>query len=182
MTCVVAIIADGKTYMGADSLGIAGYSSEIRAHKKIFYNGEFLIGGTLSFRMLDILQYSFVPPVIDPNIDDLRRYMCTSFIARLRETLSTDGFDIKADDSNQDNVGTTLVAIRDRLFTIGGDFQVGENVEPYAAVGHGQDVAIGSLFSTHDLEPEDRIQVALEAAEQFSAGVGRPFHILSTKP
>lgn len=180
MTCVVAIVADGKTYMGADSLGVGGYACSTRADEKLFHNGKFLIGGTTSFRMLDLLRYKFTPPVLDPEISDIRKYMCTSFIDEVRSVLGAGGF--KKKESEVEVGGTFLVAIRDRLFTVYDDFQIADYVNPYAAVGCGRDIALGSMFSTHDLEPEDRIQVALEAAEQFSAGVRRPFHILSTKP
>ena len=188
MTCVVAIIEDGKTYMGTDSLGVGGYACSNRADEKLFYNGKFLIGGTTSFRMLDILRYKFTPPVIDPDMDDLRKYMCTLFIDDVRTEMGAGGFRKKENEVEQG--GLFMVAIRDRLFTIYEDFRVAQESEPYAAVGCGSDIALGSLFSTHDLGarfmlddlgPEDRIQVALEAAEQFSAGVRRPFHILSTK-
>ena len=180
MTCVVAIIEDGKIHMGADSLGVGGYACSTRADEKLFYNGKFLIGGTTSFRMLDLLRYKFVPPVLDPDLTELRRYMCTLFIDGVRSVLGEGGFRKK--DNEVEKGGTFLVAIRGRLFTVWDDFQVAENVEPYAAVGCGTDLALGSLFSTDHLEPKKRIRIALEAAEQFSAGVRRPFHILSTRP
>ena len=179
MTCVVALIEDGKVYMGADSLGVAGYSCTTRADEKLFHNGDWLIGGTTSFRMLDLLRYKFVPPVVDPRITELRQYMCTSFVDEVRSCFGNGGFRKK---ENEVEVGGSfLVAIKDRLFNIESDFQVGEHVHPYAAVGCGRDIALGSLFSTEGFEPKLRLKTALEASERFSAGVSRPFQIKWTK-
>jgi len=52
----------------------------------------------------------------------------------------------------------------------------------YCAVGCGEDLALGSLYTTESLNwtPDDRVKIALEAAEKFSSMVQRPFHILNT--
>jgi hypothetical protein len=39
----------------------------------------------------------------------------------------------------------------------------------------GEDIALGAMYACPSLSPEERIRTALEAAEQFSAGVRRPF-------
>ena len=179
MTCVVALIEDGKVYMGADSLGVGGYSCITRADEKLFHNGDWLIGGTTSYRMLDLLRYKFTPPVLDPKITDMRQYMCTLFIDEVRSCLGAGGFRKKEHEVEEG--GTFLVATGDELFQIHGDFQVEQHVLNYSACGCGEDLALGSLFSTEGDAPKVRIKTALEAAENFSAGVRRPFHILSTK-
>lgn len=52
----------------------------------------------------------------------------------------------------------------------------------YAAVGCGQELALGALFATEQtsLRPQERLEVALEAAERFSAGVRAPFAYMSS--
>lgn len=179
MTCVVALIEGDKVYMGADSLAVDdSWQRSERADEKMFRIGDWLIGGTTSFRMLDLLRYKFQPPVLDPKEKDLRRYMCTSFVDAIRECLGTGGFRKK--ENEVEKGGTFLVARQNRLFTIYSDFQVAQDELPYAAVGCAQKVALGSLYSTEEYDAEYRILTALEAAAQFSAGVGQPFRILTT--
>jgi hypothetical protein len=58
------------------------------------------------------------------------------------------------------------------------DYQVAESVLDYEAVGCGTDIAMGSLHATGEhttMYAVQRIKAALEAAEEFSAGVRGPF-------
>ena len=79
MTCIVGVAKSGKVYIGADSLGSNGLTKEIRKECKVFKNGDFLIGGTTSFRMLDLLKWKFNPPTVKDG-DDLHRFMVVDFV------------------------------------------------------------------------------------------------------
>lgn len=179
MTCIVALAHEGKVYMGCDSAGVCGYSLQVRADPKIYRVGEFLFGFTSSFRMGQLLGYKFTPPDHDPRLP-VEKYMVTEFIDKLRECLKAGGFAKK--DSEVESAGTFLVAYKQRIFYVGNDYQVGENTDPYNACGCGEDLALGSLFSTQqhaqfELTPSERVKLALQAAERFSAGVRAPFRI-----
>jgi hypothetical protein len=60
------------------------------------------------------------------------------------------------------------------------DFGVGELVHGYGSVGCGAAIACGSLATSEDFEvtAEERIELALEAAERHSAGVRGPMTII----
>lgn len=175
MTCIVGSIDNGTIYMGGDSAGVAGYSIQRRADCKVFVSGDFIMGFTSSFRMGQILQYSFTPPIMKEN-QDLFAYMATDFADGIRDCLKAGGY--ARINSNEESGGTFLVGYKGRLFTIEDDFQISEQLENYAAVGCGQDIALGSMFSTKGQPIEQRIRTALEAAEEYSAGVRGPFNIL----
>ena len=68
MTAIVAIRQDNTVYMGGDSAGVAGLKITIRKDPKVFINGNFLMGFTTSFRMGQLLQYSFKPPEHPKNM------------------------------------------------------------------------------------------------------------------
>jgi hypothetical protein len=79
--------------------------------------------------------------------------------------------------------GTFLVGFKGRLFRIADDFQVGESEHGFDACGSGEDVALGSLFSTRLLtarSAQERLEEALRAAETFNAGVRGPFHFVES--
>jgi len=175
MTCIVGSIDGESVYMGADSAGVGGYYIQRQANSKVFINGDFIMGFTSSFRMGQILQYSFSPPAMKEN-QDLFAYMATDFIDGVRDCLKSGGY--ASINNNEETGGTFLVGYKGRLFTIFDDFQVSEQLENYAAVGCGQDIALGSMYSTKGQPIEDRIRIALEAAEEYSAGVRGPFNIL----
>ena len=172
MTCIVGIAQNGKTYLGGDSAGVSGLDITVRKDKKVFTNGEFVMGFTSSFRMGQVLQYEFMPPEINTDDDDLMRYMVTKFIPEVRKTFKDTGYS---------RGGCFLVGVRGRLFQIDSDFQVGENIDGYAAVGCGESYAMGSLFTTGTdakLKPKWRLEKALEAAAKMSGGVCAPFNFV----
>lgn len=179
MTCIVGFVDKGKVYMGADSAGVdSAYNISIRKDRKIFKNGEFLIGCTSSFRMIQLLMFSLKPPKIGKK--DIFEYMCTDFIDAVRKSFDSGGF-LQKNKENQEEGGTFLVGVRGRLFRIEDDFQVEECLDKYNACGCGVRYAKGSLYTTKDSEesPEKIITLALKAAEYHSSGVSAPFHIES---
>lgn len=174
MTCIAAVAENGNVWMGCDSAGVAGLTLKVRKDPKIYRVGEFLFGFTSSFRMGQLLGYKFLPP---PQAEEtcIEQYMATDFVDKLRETLKDGGY--ARDKDGEELGGTFLVGYRGRIFRIGEDYQVGENVEPCDAVGCGEDLALGALHATRGRPPEERIQAALAAAEAFSAGVRAPFRL-----
>lgn len=174
MTCIVGLIDNGNVYVGGDSAGVAGYGLTVRADEKVFINGEFIMGFTSSFRMGQLLRYSLKPPKYHPDVD-ITEYMVTDFIDAVRKCLTDGGYAEKKNE--QEKAGTFLVGFMGKLFKIDSDYQVGVPSLPFDACGCGEDIALGSMYSNSSLDPIERITQALEAAEQFSAGVRRPFVI-----
>ena len=70
MTVIVGLQHNGAVYIGGDSAGIAGYDLMIRHDEKVFVNQQFIMGYTTSFRMGQILRYSFKPPVQQKSMTD----------------------------------------------------------------------------------------------------------------
>ncbi len=178
MTCVVGIVHKQAVYIGADSLGIdsGDLSKVVRSDKKVFVNGEFIMGFTSSFRMGQLLQYAFKPPTKPKLMDDMK-FMVTSFIDGVKNCFYHNGYG-RITEGRDNEGGTFLVGFNGTLYEIEPDFQVGVPSVHYAAVGCGERYALGAMYATDGMEPEERIRKALEAASQFSAGVAPPFHIV----
>lgn len=175
MTCIVGLVENGRVYLGGDSAGVGGYSLVVRADRKVFRNGPFIMGFTTSFRMGQLLKHHFVPPTHHKDVDT-ERFMVIDFVNAVRSCLKSGGY---AEKNNEvETGGEFLVGYKGRLFKIQGDYQVGESVNLYDACGCGEDLALGSLFSTEGQQPIQRLRMALHAAERFSAGVRAPFHFV----
>jgi ATP-dependent protease HslVU (ClpYQ) peptidase subunit len=175
MTAVVGLIEGGKVYIGADSAGVSGLNLTVRADAKVFRRKRYLFGFTTSFRMGQLIRYSLVLPKPTGNLD---AFMSTTFVDALRDCLKSGGWAAK--DNDREEGGTFLVGVRGRLYAVYGDYQVGKAADGFAAVGCGDQVALGALFATADagLSPRRRVLGALAAAERFSAGVRGPFACL----
>lgn len=190
MTAIAGIIHDSRVHIGGDSAGVGGLTLTIRKDTKVFTHPQrepgkpevpdfWAFGYTTSFRMGQILQYAFTPPVL-PADTDVHRFMCTTFVDAMRTTFKDSGW--ARTDSGVEETGQFLVGVGDRLFVIDSDYQVGEPADGYAAVGCGHDLANGALHATKDLGmgPRDRLERALSAAAHHSAGVAPPFAYVST--
>ena len=179
MTAIVGLARQGKVFVGGDSAGVSGFDLTVRADPKVFRNGPYLFGFTSSFRMGQLIRYALVPP--EPKRDDLDRFMATKFVDALRACLKEGGWARK--ESDREEGGCFLVGTRGRLYTVESDYQVGRAADGYAAVGCGDQVALGALYATAGLamRPRARLKLALRAAERFNAGVRGPFVYLSVK-
>lgn len=180
MTCIVGMIDNKRVIMGGDSAGVSGLHVTIRKDPKVFIVGDFLIGCTTSFRMIELLQFSL--KVKERGEMDVYEYICTDFINAVRKCFTKGGY-LQKFTSGDEKGGEFLVGYQGRLFKISTDFQVGESAEPYEACGSGEDYAKGSLYESSpertdtNLLPKYRIIRALETAVKFNAGVRPPFLI-----
>ena len=176
MTCIAAIAEKGKVYIGADSAGVSDYNLTIRADEKIFINGPCLFGFTSSFRMGQLLRYQLKVPT-KPNDMNEKIFINTIFIEAIRKCLKDGGYSqIK---ENRETGGTFIVGHKGKIYQIEEDFQIVESVESFAACGCGHAYAKAVLYITKKISPKERIRKALQTAEYFSAGVRKPFRILS---
>ena len=195
MTVIVAL-TDGQTcWVGGDSAGVnGGLHMRVRADPKVFTltgtdRRKYAIGFTDSWRMGQLLRYGFIPPGRTSGYG-LHEYMCTTFMDAVRDRFKTAGWARK--DEERELGGNFIVGTGGRLFEIFSDYQVGETRLPYMATGCGEYYALGSLHATSSsvaglwnkgegVPPVNRLQLAMQAAAQFSAGVREPFTIVSAE-
>lgn len=173
MTCIVGVADGENVWIGGDSAGVAGFAVTVRADTKVFVNGPMVFGFTSSFRMGQLLRHSLSIP--KHYEDETDKWLCTTFINAVRQCLKDGGYATTKDGAERG--GIFLFGYKGRLYEVDSDFQVGEPVAQYAAVGCGDEYAHGNLFSSTG-KPEQRITQALEAAAHFSCGVSGPFHIV----
>jgi len=176
MTCIVGLVDGGVVYVGGDSAGVSGDDVMIRLDRKVFRLGEMVIGFTSSFRLGQVLRYSFVLP--DVGLLDSLSYLSTVFVDECRRVFGEKGI-LSKDDEGMDRGGTFLLGFRGGLYYVASDFQVGEVEDGFYAVGCGAAYAIGALFASRGEGARERIFSALEAAARFSTGVRPPFVIES---
>jgi ATP-dependent protease HslVU (ClpYQ) peptidase subunit len=172
LTVIVGLVHRKRVHLAGDSAGVSGYRLTIRSDPKVFTNGPYVFGFTTSFRMGQLLHHAFNPPRPEGDLD---RFMATTFIDAARTCLKGGGWARK--EAEQEQAGTFLVGAHGRLFTVDSDYQVAEPADHYAAVGCGDELALGALHATKhlDLRPRERLTAALSAADHHSAGVAGPY-------
>lgn len=174
MTCIVGLVdAEDKIWMGGDSATVSteyGLTHE-SFYRKVAHNGDFLIGTAGSARIGQILKNIFEPPPCD---GDVRQYMARDFVRAMRECIE------KEDAKEQYKESEILIGYKGRLFYIGCNYMVSEPQGGYFAIGCGQEVALGVLYTVRrllDCNPEDTVKLALCASEKFNAYVRHPFYL-----
>ena len=175
MTCIAAIKHDGQVFIAGDSAGVAGYGLQLRRDAKVWVKGEFVYGFTSSFRMGQLLRYTFKPPTQHAEVDDYE-YMVSDFVEEVRSCMKKGGYARVKE--NVEEGGTFIVGYKGEIYIVEDDYQVGMLRDDYMAVGCGQAYAKGVLFALRECDemiPVQKLQVALEAAERHSAGVRGPF-------
>ena len=180
MTCIIGLVSkDGCVFLGGDSAGIAGLNVTVRKDPKVFKVGNFVFGFTSSFRMGQLLQYSFTPPDHDPRVN-VDKYIRTEWLNSVRKCFESGGYMRK--NSEQEEGGCFLVGYQGRLYFIDSDFQIAESLDDYYSVGCGAEFAMGAMHALKNTElaPEEKIKVALHCAAHHSAGVRPPFLIEKT--
>lgn len=183
MTCVVAMIGKDGVYMGADSAGSNSYTYTKRKDKKLFFNGDYMIGYTTSFRMGQILMFCDLPKVTSDDRKDLFKFMVTKFIDSVRKHLKDSGY--SKIESNSESGGCFLVAVDKRVFKIEDDYQVSESLDNFTSCGSGEDHAYCCMKTLSliksDMSTEDKLKTALTVAESIGCFVKKPFNIICNK-
>jgi ATP-dependent protease HslVU (ClpYQ) peptidase subunit len=179
VTCIVGIKSQGRVWIGGDSAAMSGLELTVRADEKVFINGPFVMGFSASYRMGQLLRYSFSPPQ-HPEECSTEKFMVTTFVDAVRDCLKQSGWATK-EHGREDSGGAFMVGYRGELFSVYGDFQVERVAIDFNALGCGAQVALGSLDALTrrtTLSPEEVLEDALRTAQRWSGGVREPFIIL----
>jgi ATP-dependent protease HslVU (ClpYQ) peptidase subunit len=186
MTCIVALINENKVLLGGDAAASDEKSGLIfqRTDPKVFKVGQYGIGFIDSFRMGQILQYNWNPPKYTPTAGfrNLDKFIRTKFVESVKDAFKEYGygsFGASVEDGDQGGIFIIAVQGAGRIFTMDSDFHIAEADVQYMAEGAGQELALGSLFSTAQVKtPRKRVRMALEAAAKFNMSVRPPFTII----
>jgi len=170
MSCAIGIISKDGIWIGTDSAAttIDGEKRPIIA-EKMFRKENFLIGYIGSVRGGQILKSKdFKCPQNILNLPDAIMECC-----REKGCLA-----INAEDQTNGHLCNYLVACKNGLYEILVDFQINQIAE-YTSIGSGSCYAFGSLFTTSksNLNPQQRIKLALNTAAYFDIATAPPFVI-----
>jgi len=189
MTCIAALKHNGVVYMAGDNVVSDTDGLYRRAHGKLFYNGqEILIGCAGSLRVAQIIEHGVSFPGQSSSQEDMT-FIVDSIVEQIRAHVIGRGASKKTEEEEHFEA-EVMIAYNDNIYVIASDFGVFQPGYPFAAIGSGGKVATGALHVlAQDINeqstPDDIKKIlarALEAAEEHSVGVRRPFDILTLPP
>jgi hypothetical protein len=104
--------------------------------------------------------------------------MTTSFVSAVKKCFRDAGV-MGSDQGGQDRGHSFLVGYQGQLFRIEDNFQVVVTQGTFVALGSGENYALGAMFATPGVAPEERIYLALRAAASYNLTIREPFTLCS---
>ena len=192
MTCIIGYVDKASSsssnkpvvWLGGDSCGSGNGSDHIYKNNKVFHymnNPNIIMGGTTSFRHLDLLETT--EGLFDDfeGLENITRLdIVKYFIPRVQKAFQ--GNYLRGDDT--DRGGNFLLGINDKLFEIQNDYSVLEPDSGIIAVGCGEDTAIVMLDAYNTLTketPQTKLFRTLEYVSNYNQGVKPPFTVINTQ-
>ena len=187
MSVVVAIKEKGKIYLGCDSQVTCGGTRTTLKNPNNYkiwkvQNAKHCLMGAVGNLRDACLIRTMDNLVTEYNI--YKKHICFDFVVNqivpdIIEKLKYYNY-LKKDGFFDSMNSSYLFAFEDQLFLIGMDASVIE-VEDYVAIGSGKNEAIGSLLSTENEAPEQRIVKAIKASVANDLYVDYPIILTNTE-
>lgn len=180
MTCICGVVKDGYVWIAGDLMGSNDFTHKVYPDSKVFQNGEFIIGYTSSFRMGQILEWNWEPPLREEGISD-RQYMQLNVVESLRATFAAFGYGIK--EGLEELGGSFLIGYKGCLYEMQDNFSL-LKIEDYVAVGSGQyhaEAVLHLLYQSDVNHPFDIMQTAIATAAYFTQSVSQECTLYSSK-
>lgn len=187
MSVVVAIKEKGKIYLGCDSqVSCGGTRTTLKNPNnykiwKVQNTERCLMGAVGNLRDACLIR-TMDDLITEYNI--YKKHICFDFVVNkivpdIIEKLKDANY-LKRDAVFDSMDSSYLFAFEDQLYLIGMDASVIE-VEDYVAIGSGKNEAIGSLLSTENEAPEERIIKAIKASAANDLYVDYPIILTNTE-
>lgn len=173
MTCIAALVYDGKSYIAGERGASEGDFIMPIEKPKIWKSGEYLLGyyGTMYG---EIVQNYFEPPKLNGSVD---KFMKTTFRKSLKNL-----YDEWSIEDDEKEFGM-LICVKNKIYEHNiADMSMTTFNSPFLASGSGGSYAMGSLYSTQNYkDPKRRLKMALESAIEYSTSCLGPIDILSSE-
>ena len=173
----------GEVCLGCDAITVnEGRNARVDRYKKIFRNGEFMMGATGPVIILQALELHLTPP---PIKGDLRKYLITEFSPAVRTVMKSMDAEVVTPAEGTLLLGRALICVRGRIFEMDAGYAIQEPAYGYGAVGCADQEAHAAMFTARKLKPSlsarQLVRLGLEAASQFDLAIRPPFTFLHSR-
>jgi ATP-dependent protease HslVU (ClpYQ) peptidase subunit len=170
VTCIAGIVDNNIIYIGGDR-GVSDDSSILSMlQPKVYIRNEWIYGYAGSLGNGQLFEFIELPPI--KKTDDVYKVLRMDIVENYKSILDTHG------SSKDDDSTDFVIGCQGRMFEFNtDDWGVAEVKE--VAIGSGGNFALGSLYTSTDKDPIERIGLALGAATTYSPTCQGPIDILS---
>ena len=178
MTCVVGIETKAGAIIGADSfIGSSAYA-DAKVSAKVYSRNGWTVGVAGSARFANLLEHVFKWPKA-PTTDDMGAVV--RLAVDIAKAVSGDDLCFSTSSGQRSLESELMIVVAGRIYTSGSNLGVYRSRRGYAAIGSGDQYALGALHATRGQPPRARVVTALRAAAAHTPTVAGPFRILRVK-
>ena len=140
---------------------------------------KIVLGEAGSVTVLEYMKRVYKPPVWDKKKETFNTYMLNKFFPGFKKLLEDKIYVEKYEKNNSViDLGTKLIVIyKNEIYSMFRSMGFERHTEEYVCIGSGEEVALGSLYSSRDLEPKLRVNDAVMAAGELTMYVNTDVHI-----
>ena len=179
LTLLVGVATRKGVWIGADSGSVADTFSISVPARKVWRSGSWIVGMAGDWRALELVQHAAKMPSAPATHSDAHRTIALDVLDAVRAAFRERGFETEQED---DSKWYMLLGTRTRdgrpllscLYSDDHNEQVSR-----AALGIGDEYALGVLDERDDLEPAARVRHALKRTARLYGALRPPYRIES---
>ncbi len=177
MTCIAGLVHEGQVWLASDAQSTWGYKKK-DCGSKVLQIGDLGIAFTGYAAASVTVKNRLTLPDIPEDEAKHDRWLYVEVPDAIKQCLTDAGI-LKSESGRIDAGVYAIMGWRGRLCQMDSFLAPYPEMRSYTASGSGGEVALGSLFSTEDKEPEERLKTAIQAANMWSVGCGVDVHIVN---
>lgn len=172
MTAISSIIDEknGVTYLASDRMGSNGFTGKDYKTKKVFHNGILSIAMCGSYRLGQILQHNLKPRNFEIG-ETIDNYVFNYLDLEIKKVLRERGYLQKENEIERLKEAEAIIAIKDRIFILQGDFAFLEPERIYATSGSGRYHQEASIHTQLMMNPKKDYKEVLRDAIKYTSSI-----------
>jgi len=182
MTCVVALVTNGKIILGGDSFCGDDSILDICRSPKVYKIGPIGVGLCGNVRSEQILEKTLKYHI--PRRQKItHNWLVNNLTESVRKAMKKYGCLYDKDGVHEMKESAYILTFKDRIYHFDEDFGLWDSARPYTAIGAGRSIAFGALAQSiklglHNENPEKVVLDALEIASEWSPWVCGPHTVI----
>lgn len=175
MTCIVGIETTDGAVIGADAFYGSAHYADTRTGSKIVERNGWHIGVAGSSRLSNLLLHAFTWPKAPRRDNTAAVVRVATDIAKMA---TSDELVASTEGGQKSLASEVMLVIGGHIYTLGRDLGACRSRRGFAAIGSGDQYALGALAVTKAMDPQKRVLTALRAVAALCPTVRAPFKIL----
>lgn len=180
MTLLVGVATRKGVWIGADSGSVGGGYSLAVPEPKVWHSGAWLVAIGGAWRALELVRHAVKMPAAPHSVADAHKVVCLDVLDEIRTTFASRGYDPEPAE-DEAAAWYMLLGVRCGSGTPALYYVEDDHAERLAcaAVGQGEEYALGRLSGNAHMDPGARVRDTLKATRERFGLIRPPYRVES---